>query len=63
MLKYNTAEMLQAQAAGQWDRRKGDVLRRNLDESLRILRDTSARFKRRFHAPESLEPLRSRGEP
>ena len=63
MLKYNTAEMLQAQAAGQWDRPKGDVLQRNLDESLRILRDTSTRFKRRFHVPESLEPLRSRGEP
>ena len=32
MLKYNTAEMLQAQAAGQWDRRKGNVLQRNLAE-------------------------------
>ena len=52
MLKYNTAEMLQAQAAGQWDRRKGDVLQRNLDESLRILRDKSAPFKRRFRAPD-----------
>ena len=52
MLKYNTAEMLQAQAAGQWDRRKGDVLQRNLDESLRILRDKSAPVKRRFHAPD-----------
>ena len=50
MLKYNTAEMLQAQAAGQWDRRRGDVLQRNLDESLRILRDKSAAFKRRFRA-------------
>ena len=50
MLKYNTAEMLQAQAAGQWDRRKGDVLQRTLGESLRILRDKSTPFKRRFQA-------------
>ena len=48
MLKYNTAEMLQAQAAGQWDKRTGEVLRRNLDDSLRILRDKSGPFKRRF---------------
>ena len=52
MLKYITAEMLQAQAAGQWDRRKGDVLQRNLHESLRILRDKSAPFIRRFRAPD-----------
>ena len=52
MLKYNTAEMLQAQVAGQWDRRKRDVLQKNLDASLRILRDKSAPFKRRFHAPD-----------
>ena len=51
MLKYNTAEMLQAQAAGQWDRRKGNVLQRNLAESLRILRDKAALFIRRFRAP------------
>ena len=37
----------EAQAPPVPDRRKGDVLQRNLDESLRILRDTSARFKRR----------------
>ena len=52
MLKYNTAEMLQAQVAGQWDRRTRDVLQKNLDASLRILRDKSAPFKRRFHAPD-----------
>ena len=50
MFKYITAEMLQAQAAGQWNRRRGDVLQRNLDESLRILRDKSAALKRRFRA-------------
>ena len=52
MLKYNTAEMLQAQAAGQWNWRKGDVLRRNIDKVLRILRDKSAPFKRRFNTPD-----------
>ena len=30
---------------------KGDVLQRNIDESLRILRDTSARFKRTISRP------------
>ncbi len=53
MLKYNTAEMLQAQAAGQWDERKRDILQRSLDESLRILRDKAAEFKRRFNEPDN----------
>ena len=50
MLKYYTAEMLQVQAVGQWDRRRGDVLRSRLDESLRILRGKSAPFRRRFRS-------------
>ena len=50
MLKYNTADMLQAQAAGLWNSPKGDVLQSSLGESLRILRDKSAPFKRRFHS-------------
>ena len=50
MLKYYTAEMLQVQAVGQWDRRRSDVLRSSLDESLRILRGKSAPFKRRFRS-------------
>jgi len=45
MLKYTTAEMLQTQAAGQWDQQGRDVVKKNLDESLRILRDKSAAFK------------------
>ena len=53
MIKYNTTEMLQAQAMGQWERRKGDILQRNLDESLRILRHKSAPFKRRLHVLDS----------
>lgn len=52
MLKYITAEMLQAQAAGQWDNRKREILQRNLDESLRVLRDKSAGFKRRLNEPD-----------
>lgn len=50
MLKYITAEMLQAQAAGQWDRLKSDILQSNLNESTRILRNKSALLKRRFRA-------------
>ena len=53
MLKYNTAEMLQAQAAGQWDRRKRYILKTILDESLRIMRDKAGPFKRRFHVPDN----------
>ena len=52
MLKYITAKMLQAQADGRWEERKRDVLQRNLDESLRILRDKSEPFRRRLQEPE-----------
>ena len=58
MLKYITAEMLQAQAAGQWNRRRGNVLQRSLDESLRILRDKSIPFKRLFHSLSRRMPQR-----
>lgn len=52
MLKYTTAEMLRAQAAGQWEERKGDIFQSDLDESLRILRGKSGPFKRRFYDPD-----------
>ena len=48
MLKYNTAEMLRAQAEGEWQSRTREVARRELDESTRILRDKSGALKRRL---------------
>ncbi len=48
MLKYTTAEMLRTQANGQWQKQGHDVVTRNLDESLRILRDKSEAAKRRL---------------
>ena len=50
MLKYYTAGMLRAQAAGLWNSPQSDVLQSSLGESLRILRDKSAPFKRWFHS-------------
>ena len=55
MLRYTTAEMLRTQASEQWEEKGGDVVVSSLDESLRILRDRSGPFMRRFQAPKRPE--------
>ena len=53
MLKFNTAEVLQVQADGQWHSRKREIVPRNLLESTRILRNKSGPLKRRLRAPDT----------
>jgi hypothetical protein len=44
-LKYNTLEMLRAQADGNWMARRRELILEELDESMRLLRDKGGPFK------------------
>lgn len=47
-LKYNTAAMLRAQGDGSWMRDRTAIIQKELDESLRVLRNKSGPFKDRL---------------